>query len=116
MYYSRRPGLGACALALALALSGCTPSAPPATSAPAATAAPAAAPTASQLASPNAVTAAEKAAALPPLKLSPEKGVVGSAVTARLEGLRPGQESELVGRTLRVPKRLGELVLAEDVD
>ena len=31
-------------------------------------------------------------------------------------GLRPGQESELVGRTLRVPKRLGELVLAEDVD
>jgi len=31
-------------------------------------------------------------------------------------GLRPGQESELVGRTLRVPKRLGELLLAEDVD
>jgi sialic acid synthase SpsE len=31
-------------------------------------------------------------------------------------GLRPGQESELVGRTLRVPKRLGELMLAEDVD
>src|SRR6185295_10099653 len=24
-------------------------------------------------------------------------------------GLRPGKESELVGRTLRVPKRLGEL-------
>jgi sialic acid synthase SpsE len=31
-------------------------------------------------------------------------------------GLRPGQESELVGRTLRVLKRLGELVLGEDVD
>jgi len=31
-------------------------------------------------------------------------------------GLRPGHESELVGRTLRVPKRLGELLLAEDVD
>jgi sialic acid synthase SpsE len=31
-------------------------------------------------------------------------------------GLRPGQESQLVGRRLRVPKSVGELVLAEDVE
>lgn len=31
-------------------------------------------------------------------------------------GLRPGQESELVGRALRVPKRLGELIAADDVE
>jgi N,N'-diacetyllegionaminate synthase len=31
-------------------------------------------------------------------------------------GLRPGQESVLVGRILRVPKRRGELVLVDDVE
>ena len=31
-------------------------------------------------------------------------------------GLRPGEESRLVGRTLRVPKAVGELVLADDVE
>ena len=31
-------------------------------------------------------------------------------------GLRAGRESELVGRTLRVPKRYGELLLADDVE
>jgi sialic acid synthase SpsE len=31
-------------------------------------------------------------------------------------GLRAGSEAELVGRTLRVPKRFGELLLADDVE
>jgi sialic acid synthase SpsE len=31
-------------------------------------------------------------------------------------GLRPGEESALVGHTLKVPKRRGELLLAEDVE
>jgi N,N'-diacetyllegionaminate synthase len=31
-------------------------------------------------------------------------------------GLRAGREAELVGRTLRVPKRSGELLLADDVE
>jgi len=76
-------------LAFAVALSACAQpaSAPPSTSPSAVS--PSASPAAPK---PPAQARASADAALPALKLSPDKGLVGSSFTAALSGLQPGQD------------------------